>query len=54
MVGFGHFETGHDGDNVIISVTEGSPTDAVEMKLKRSSLGAGGRIFVRLKVGVTP
>lgn len=44
----------HDGDNVIIDVTEGSPTAAVEVKLKRSTLGTDGRIFARLKVGVAP
>ncbi len=44
----------HDGDNVIVDVTGGSPMDAVEVKLKRSTLGTGDRIFARLKVGVTP
>jgi alpha-galactosidase len=43
-----------DGENVIIGVAEGSPRDAVEVKLKRTTLGAGGQIFVRLKVAVTP
>ncbi|MCU0794347.1 MAG: autotransporter-associated beta strand repeat-containing protein [Akkermansiaceae bacterium] len=44
----------HDGDNVIIQVTDGSPSDAVVVKLKRSSLAASGRIFARLSVTVTP
>lgn len=44
----------HDGDNILIGITEGSPTDIVEVKLKRTTLGADGRIFVRLKVSVTP
>jgi hypothetical protein len=43
----------HDGDHVILSETAGSPTDAVEVKLKRSSLAPGGRIFVRLRASVT-
>ena len=43
-----------DNDNVEIEVTPGTPTDAVVVKLKRSTLGATGRIFARLKVVVTP
>ena len=43
-----------DNDNVEIEVTPGTPTDAVVVKLKRSSLGATGKIFARLKVVVTP
>ena len=44
----------HDGANVIIETTPGIPTDAVKVKLKRTTLGATGRIFARLKVVVTP
>jgi len=44
----------HDGDNVIVQVTDGSPNDAVVVKLKRSSLAPSGRIFTRLNVTVTP
>jgi hypothetical protein len=44
----------HDGDGVIIEITDGSPADTVVVKLKRSTLGAGGTIFARLKVAVTP
>jgi hypothetical protein len=43
----------HDGDHVIITETAGSPTDAVEVKLKRSALAPVGRIFVRLRASVT-
>jgi hypothetical protein len=43
-----------DNDNVEIEVTPGTPTDAVVVKLKRSTLGASGTIFARLKVVVTP
>jgi len=43
----------HDGDNVIIDVTDGSPADNVVVKLKRSTLGDIGRLFVRLKVNVS-
>jgi hypothetical protein len=43
-----------DNDNVEIEVTPGTPTDAVVVKLKRSTLGVAGRIFARLKVVVTP
>lgn len=42
-----------DGDNVIIDVSPGTPKDAVVVKLKRSTLGAGGNIFARLKVTIT-
>ncbi|HSP42137.1 MAG TPA: Ig-like domain-containing protein [Luteolibacter sp.] len=44
----------HDGDNVIITETPGTPTDAVEVKLKRSTIGTGGKLFARLNVVVTP
>jgi hypothetical protein len=44
----------HDGDGVIIEVTDGSPSDTVVVKLKRATLGAGGSVFARLKVAVTP
>jgi autotransporter-associated beta strand protein len=44
----------HDGDNVIISIEESSPTDTVQVKLKRSTIGAGGKLFVRLNVTVSP
>jgi hypothetical protein len=43
-----------DNDNVDIIVNPGSPTDEVIVKLKRSTLGTGGKIFARLKVVVTP
>ena len=43
-----------DNDNVEIEVTPGTPTDAVVVKLKRSTLSVAGRIFARLKVVVTP
>jgi hypothetical protein len=43
-----------DNNNVEIEVTPGTPTDAVVVKLKRSTLGATGKIFARLKVVVTP
>ena len=43
----------HDGDNVIIETIPGSPTDAVKVKLKRTTLGTTGKIFARLKVVVT-
>jgi hypothetical protein len=42
-----------DNDNVDIIVNPGSPTDEVLVKLKRSTLAAGGRIFARLNVVVT-
>jgi hypothetical protein len=42
-----------NNDNVEIEVTDGTPTDAVVVKLKRSTLGATGRIFARLRVVVT-
>lgn len=44
----------HDGDDVIVTVTPGSPTDAVEVKLKRSTLAIDGKLFARLKVVVSP
>jgi len=44
----------HDGDDVIIEVTDASPKDTVVVKLKRSTLGAPGKIFARLNVVVTP
>lgn len=43
-----------DNDNVEIEVTPGTPSDAVVVKLKRSTLGATGKLFARLKVVVTP
>jgi hypothetical protein len=43
-----------DGVDVIIEVTDGSPTDAVRVKLKRSTLGSGGALFSRLNVVITP
>ena len=46
--------TAVDNDDVDIIVTPGSPGDAVQVKLKRSTLAAGGKIFARLKVVVTP
>ncbi|MCH7227128.1 hypothetical protein [Haloferula sp. A504] len=42
-----------DGDDVIIAVTDASPKDTVVVKLKRSMIGASGRIFTRLKVVVS-
>ena len=42
----------HDGDNVIISETNGSPKDLVRVRLKRSTLAPAGSIFARLKVMV--
>jgi fibronectin-binding autotransporter adhesin len=44
----------HDGTDVIITETPGSPTDQVVVKLKRSTLAPGGGLFVRLKVAITP
>lgn len=44
----------HDGDNVIITETPGTPTDAIEVKLKRATLENSGKIFARLKVVTTP
>lgn len=41
-----------DGVNVIITVTPGSPTDMVQVKLKRSTLSVGGKLFARLNVVV--
>ncbi len=43
-----------DNDNVEIEETDGSPKDTVLVKLKRSTLGASGNLFVRLNVVVTP
>jgi hypothetical protein len=43
-----------DNDNVEIEETDGSPKDTVLVKLKRSTLGASGKLFVRLNVVVTP
>ena len=43
-----------DNDNVEIEVTPGSPKDTVVVKLKRSTLAAGGKLFARLNVVVTP
>jgi hypothetical protein len=43
-----------DNDNVEIEVTPGSPKDTVVVKLKRSALSAGGKLFARLNVVVTP
>jgi autotransporter-associated beta strand protein len=43
-----------DNDNVEIEVTGGSPTDTVVVKLKRSTLASGGKLFARLNVVVTP
>ena len=40
-------------DGVIITETPGSPTDAVEVKIPKA-LAAGGKLFARLKVVVTP
>lgn len=44
----------HDGDNVIITVDDQSPNDEVTVKLKRSALSAGGKLFARLIGLVTP
>lgn len=44
----------NDGTNVIVTVTTGSPTDQVKVKLKRSTLGANGKLFARLNVVVAP
>lgn len=43
-----------DNDNVEIEVTDASPKDTVLVKLKRSTLGASGKLFARLNVVVTP
>jgi autotransporter-associated beta strand protein len=43
-----------DGVNVIITVTPGSPTDFVQVKLKRSTLSVNGKLFARLNVVVAP
>ena len=42
-----------DGDNVIISATDGGPTDLVRVKLKRSTLETGSKLFARLNVVLT-
>jgi hypothetical protein len=39
----------HDGNNVIIQVSDESPDDIVEVKIRRS-LATGGRLFARLEV----
>jgi hypothetical protein len=39
---------------VDIIVTPGTPSDTVQVKLKRSSLEETGKLFARLKVAVTP
>jgi hypothetical protein len=44
----------HDGTDVIITETPGSPTDQVVVKLKRSTFAPGGTLFARLKVAITP
>ncbi len=43
----------HDGDNVIITETPGSPTDAVQVRIKRT-LAVGSKLFARLHVAITP
>lgn len=43
-----------DNDNVEIVETDGSPKDTVLVKIKRSTLGSSGNLFVRLNVVVTP
>ncbi|MCU0747973.1 MAG: autotransporter-associated beta strand repeat-containing protein [Akkermansiaceae bacterium] len=43
-----------DNNNVEIEETDGSPKDTVIVKLKRSTLGASGNLFVRANVVVTP
>jgi hypothetical protein len=42
-----------DGNNVIITEIPGSPTDAVQVKIKRT-LAVNDRLFARLNVAVTP
>ena len=49
----------HDNNNVIITETNNhystSPgIDRVVVKLKRSTLGAGGKLFARLRVEQSP
>lgn len=44
----------HDGTDVVITVTPGSPTDGVEVKLRRSVLAPTGKLFTQLKVVITP
>ncbi|MFO8027117.1 MAG: Ig-like domain-containing protein, partial [Opitutales bacterium] len=41
-----------DGDNVIIEVTDGSPSDTVVVQLKRATLATDDKLFVRLSVTV--
>lgn len=58
-VEFGNNLTGwtaavENGDDVIINVTPGNHKDSVVVKLKRTTLAQGGKIFARLKVLVTP
>ena len=43
-----------DNANVKIETTDGSPSDTVTVKLKRSTLAPGGRLFARLKAVKTP
>jgi autotransporter-associated beta strand protein len=43
-----------DNNNVEIETTNGSPKDTVTVKLKRSTLGASGKLFARLKVMLDP
>ncbi|MEO0018721.1 MAG: hypothetical protein RLZZ522_2004 [Verrucomicrobiota bacterium] len=43
-----------DNNNVEIEVPPGTPTDAVVVKLKRSTLGPGGKLYARLKVVISP
>ena len=43
-----------DNDKMDMIVTPGSPKDTVKVKLKRSTLGAGGEFFARLRVVATP
>lgn len=44
----------HDGTNTVITLTPGSPSDEVQVKLRRSVLAPTGKIFARLNVVVTP
>ncbi len=47
----------HDGTNLIITPTNdfhGAGVDQVEVKIKRSTLAPGGKIFSRLKVVIEP
>jgi hypothetical protein len=43
-----------DGTNIIITPTELGAVDSVEVKLRRSVFQAGGRLFARLRVVVSP